>query len=190
MSKSSRIEPLISRCGKALASVKLSPPPLRASSKVRDSLRSVPLASIPQEEEAFEREFEFWICQNQQQQMIQQRHVQQPAGPQHAILSAPMPTSFFPNSCPTHTLSLPHPTVPQRRKSTMHISLEERPMYLPRQQSQPYPPPSSRASHRHSVMDMDISDADFMQHDQVNLRAIYPEYNLSKYKNIKSIKAI
>jgi hypothetical protein len=165
------IEPLISRCGKVLSSVKLSPS-LRGSPKARDSsLKAAPLASYPQEEEAFERELELWICQNQQQQMIQQRHAQ-PAS-QHAHLT-PAP-DFFSSSCPAHTLSLPHPQ--HRRKSTLHVNDEGelRPMHLPRQQSQPYPPPTSRSPYRTSIMDMDI-DGDFMVQDTVSLRAIYPEY--------------
>lgn len=177
------LEPLITRCGKALSSVKLSPPPLRSSSKARDSsLKSTPLASIPQEEEAFERELEFWICQNQQEQqqhMLQQQRLAEHASSKHAHLT-PSP-AFFPSSCPTQVLSLPHPHQ-HRRKSTIHVSDGERPMYLPRNASQPYPPPTSRSPYRTSIMDMEIVDADFMIQDPpVSLRAIYPSYKHSKY---------
>jgi len=163
------LEPLITRCSKALSAVKLSPPPPRASPKFRDSPKSVPLASYPEEEVAYliAHEVELSLCQTEQQPMTQQRHA-------HPATQHGSHLTLAPSLHPTQTSSLPHPQT-RRRRSTLQFNEdnEQRTVSLPRQQSQPYPPPSGRASHRATLMDLDFYDADFsLQEGPVSLRAL------------------
>lgn len=177
------IEPFLSRCIAAVKpSSSSSPPPLRASPKVRDSSspRTTPLSSISQEEEALERELETWIWA-QQQKMLQR-----PATPQlHHVKSSSNVNSSITSSLPTHALSLPLPN--KTRRSQLHVnhmnlsmnsldsSTDKPPTFLPRQLSNPTPPSHGAKSPREvSLMDSDPTDGEVVWADpMVSLRAIY-----------------
>lgn len=189
MQKSFGIEPLLSRCLAAVKPSSTSPPlPLRASSKVRDSPRSIPLASIPQEEEeALERELETWIWT--QQQMMLQR----PSTPQLQQVRSSGSVNSTISSSPlaSHVLSLPLPS--KTRRSQLNInnitnnianSINNNEKSLPRQHSQPSSQGYGKTPRdvSTSMMDSDPTDRDLAWPDhKVSLRVLYLNHYPDRY---------